>query len=162
MLNQNRCSLAKQEYTNSHSAGIREILLNSNTCVLPHHEYMSLCRTGLQVSLFSKNTCALVEKEFAYLCSTHTSIIDENGICRDPNAETIVRGEEITCKCIGAFVSSNGGKTQGALDSCVPCSSSPSCAFEGDKCFVVSECVWDSCVDGRCANFEVSYYKLQH
>ena len=97
----------------------------------------------------------------SFYSGINTSILDENGICRDPNAETVVRGNEVTCKCIGAFVSSNGGKIQGALDSCIPCSSSQSCAFEGDKCFVDSECVWDSCVDGRCAHFEVSSYNTE-
>ena len=92
----------------------------------------------------------------SFYSGINMSILDENGICRDPNAETVVRGDKITCKCVGAFVSSNGGKIQGALDSCVPCFLSQSCAFEGDKCFVDSECVWNSCVDGRCAHFQVS------
>ena len=77
-------------------------------------------------------------------------LFDKNEKCLDPNAETIVEGGEIMCMCRGAFVSSNGGKEQGALDSCISCISSPNCHFEGDNCFRDDECVWGSCNNNRC------------
>ena len=84
------------------------------------------------------------------------NLLDENRNCRDLNAETLNQGGEIVCRCIDTYVSSNGGKIQGALDSCVPCFSSSNCAFEGDKCILDDECVWNSCIDGRCAELWVS------
>lgn len=89
-----------------------------------------------------------------------TDIIDKNGQCKDRNAETIRGdGDKVTCRCVDGFKSSNGGRIQEKLDSCVHCLVSPLCAFEGDKCLADDECIWDSCVAGRCEALWVSKYE---
>ncbi len=79
-----------------------------------------------------------------------TDIVDENGQCTDPNAKTTRDGEEIFCLCADGYISSNGGKRQYELDSCVSCLLSPFCGFEGDSCTTSDDCFRGSCHDGRC------------
>jgi len=81
----------------------------------------------------------------------NTDIVDENGQCKDVNAETISgNGGEVICRCVDGFKSSNGGRIQNKMDSCVDCLVSPLCAFEGDECLKDDDCIWNSCVAGRC------------
>ncbi len=99
---------------------------------------------------------ALVSK-MSVVLEENTDIIDENGQCKDPNARTINDGGETVCVCIDGFVSSNGGKRQNELDSCVGCLLSPFCGFEGDSCTTSDDCFRGLCQDGRCDGQWVSF-----
>ena len=84
-------------------------------------------------------------------------VVDDNGNCKDINADTITNGDEISCMCRDGFLSSNGGKIQGDYDSCVPCILSPFCGFEGDSCETNGDCFWDLCdYNNKCESIMVS------
>ena len=108
---------------------------------------------------------SLVEDTEAYIATIsispgeNTDIVDENGHCKDTNAETLSVGNKIICRCTAGFVSSNGGKIQTKLDSCVPCLVSTFCSFEGDACISGEDCFWNSCVNGICKSIWVSCRK---
>ncbi len=120
------------------------------------------------ISLFMKLSSVQFENSVEALVSTisvspgeNTDIVDENGQCKDPNARTINDGGETVCFCMDGYVSSNGGKRQKELDSCVGCLLSPFCGFEGDSCTTSDDCYRGSCQDGRCDRQWVSFFTLR-
>lgn len=107
-------------------------------------------------SSMSDNTVEASISAISILPGENTDIVDENGQCKDLNAKTVRDGEETSCLCMDGFVSSNGGKQQGLLDSCVSCLLSPFCGFEGDSCMTSDDCFRGSCQSGRCEPMWVS------
>jgi len=89
-------------------------------------------------------------RKIAFVQGDDTDIVDENGQCTDQNALTTIQDGNKTCICDDGYVSSNGGKVQGELDSCISCVSSPFCFFEGDICSANVDCDNDICDDGIC------------
>ena len=78
-------------------------------------------------------------------------IVNEKGQCTDPNSSTTtIQDGNTTCICNVGYVSSNGGKVQRELDSCISCVSSPFCFFEGDICSVNADCDNMICDGGIC------------
>ena len=88
-------------------------------------------------------------KSIAIVHGEQTSIFDENG-CKDPNAATMGSGLNTTCICVDGFVSSNGGKQQGPIDSCTRCVDSDYCRFDGESCSRTDECYATSCQGNIC------------
>jgi len=80
----------------------------------------------------------------------NTDIVDEDGVCKDPNARTIVSGDATVCMCVDGYVSSNGGKEQGPFDSCIQCILSPTCRFDGGTCADSDYCFGNACVGNKC------------
>lgn len=89
-------------------------------------------------------------RDITFVQGENTDIIDENGQCTDPNALTVTLDSNTNCICDGGYVSSNGGKQQGELDTCVSCVSSPFCFFEGDPCSANDDCDNEICDSGIC------------
>lgn len=89
-------------------------------------------------------------RDITFVQGENTDIIDENGQCTDPNALTVTLDGNTNCICDGGYVSSNGGKVQGELDTCVSCVSSPFCFFEGDPCSANDDCDNEICDSGIC------------
>lgn len=101
------------------------------------------------------SSLALVTKE-------KLSIFDDTGECLDGKAMKIINKDssEPQCFCEGNFVSSNGGKRIGELDSCVHCLLDTvtcarclpehHCLFESDACTYNRDCTMGSCQFGSC------------
>lgn len=122
-------------------------------------------KTNISYIAIAQKIISLAEDTEAYITAIsiypgeNTDIVDENGQCKDINAETLTVGNEIICRCLDGFIASNGGKIQTKLDSCVPCLVSEFCSFEGDTCISGEDCFWNSCVDGKCEGVWVSCRK---
>lgn len=86
----------------------------------------------------------------------NVDIIDDNGLCKDPNANTLIRSGKTVCQCADSYMSSNGGRIQNKSDSCVHCLISKFCVFEGGICITDEECIWNSCVRGKCEALQVN------
>jgi len=112
-------------------------------------------RTKIAFIAFTQTGASLLDygtfiRNIAFVQGANTDIVDENGQCTDSNALTEIQNSNTTCICDDGYVSSNGGKVQGELDSCISCVSSPSCFFEGDICSVNIDCDNEICDDGIC------------
>jgi len=64
-------------------------------------------------------------------------IIDENGLCIDPNARRL---GSVGCKCMDGYTSSNGGNVQGEFDTCLSCLSPPGCRVDASVSLGEYEC----------------------
>jgi len=117
-------------------------------------------RTKIAFIAFTQTGASLLDygtfiRNIAFVQGANTDIVDENGQCTDSNALTTIQNSNTTCICDDGYVSSNGGKVQGELDSCISCVSSPSCFFEGDICSVNFDCDNEICDDGICRKTDI-------
>ncbi len=58
------------------------------------------------------------------------AIIDEFGLCIDPNSIVLQSPQGPSCRCLDGFISSNGGKVQSIYDTCVSCFLLPDCPYD--------------------------------
>lgn len=97
--------------------------------------YIRLQQKGSTGSSLESHTSIISEIQFEM---QPVPILDENGICNDPNALTIKSPQGTLCKCLDGFVAStNGTKQQGDTDVCVSCLDIPTCLSDRGQ-FLVS------------------------
>ncbi len=58
------------------------------------------------------------------------TIINDFGLCKDPNSVILQSPQGPSCRCLDGFVSSNGGNVQGLYDTCVSCFLLPECPYD--------------------------------
>lgn len=102
-----------------------------------------------QESNMPSNAKASISK-ISIVQGENTDIYDENGKCKDKNANTNGTGVDIVCTCKEGYIASNGGKRQGPFDSCIRCIESDKCRFDGESCDSSSDCFANTCEAGFC------------
>lgn len=78
-------------------------------------------------------------------------VFNADNSCVDQKSSKIITSDgDSQCLCNTGYVSSNGGKTLRAHDSCVSCLPKNSCAFDGDPCTLDRHCAMGTCKNDFC------------
>ncbi len=92
-------------------------------------QYMKFKRIGSFNDTNTENDKSTVSNLLVETKRT-AAIINNFGLCIDPNSVILQSPRGPSCRCLDGFFSSNGGNVQGLHDSCVSCLLRPDCPYD--------------------------------